>query len=164
MTEDKLEFQGQRTAISQAVECRRHSRDAFRGRERAVSMQQAVTGAHCGQFPEQRAGVLIGNGKAIDVENGIAEPGVNSSITNIVHVGEQIHVYAGVNRGPCAANLAQAVGAQSGEQEQTVFSQYARDLGKSLCRIAHPRQQQIGKYNVETLVGKWKCRSICLYG
>ena len=61
-------------------------------------------------------------------------------------VGIVVHLAPGV------PNFEQAVRAQGGESENPALSQYACDLGKYLARVIDPGQQQVCKYNIDTLV------------
>ena len=126
------------------------------------SLSGRIACAYSRQIGEQLSAACVADRQAIYVQDGIAQPGVDQAVTQVVHIGESIHMNAVIDLLPGSTDLLKAIRTERCERKNTVFSQHPRDFGKNRAGIVKPRQQHVRKNYIDTSVWQWQCTGICL--
>ena len=66
-----------------------------------------------------------------------------------MHVGKAQYVFAGVNAGPCAFDLPQAVRAEGCESKHTALPEHPGDFVKNRLRVWRPRKHLVRYDHIE---------------
>ena len=86
--------------------------------------------------------------------------GYNQRITDLVHVDEVIHVIVAVGARPGVAQLAQRVGAQGAEGEETVRLEDTATFGERLIERLAPLQHQAAEHHIHAGVGQGQAQRV----